>query len=190
MKFLYFKYTYKDFETDEGKYKRGDIDLFIDNTGNALKAENRFIFENMKIVVGRDRITTDRYMSSVKEIAIIFDNSSEKCEFLKKYETFKNLYAKNKILKSLKKSRLPKGVIDEISSWKILSKSPYSYSFYNAKNISWGSKPEGSLRISDHWNFESCGDKHCKLDTTEEYLYNTWILARYENGIYKELKRF
>ena len=38
------------------------------------------------------------------------------------------------------------------SSW---SKSPYSNSFYDSKNISWSHKPEGSLRVSDHWNFNT-----------------------------------
>jgi len=189
MKFLYFRYNYKIYG-EEGSFKRGDIDIFINNTGNTLKAQNKFIFNNMKIVVGKDLADTARYLSSVKEIAIIFDNAEEKCKFLKDYEDCKNVYEKQKVLKSLKKSRFPKGVIEEISSWGILNKSPYSYSFYNSKKISWGSKPEGSLRISDHWNFESCGETHCKLDTTDKYLGGVWILARYENGIYKELKRF
>lgn len=84
----------------------------------------------------------------------------------------------------------PQGVVEEVSSWEIVSKSPYSKSFYNSKEIGWDSKPEGSLRVSDHWNFESKGEKHCKLDTTDEYITGVWILARYENGIYHEIKRF
>lgn len=85
---------------------------------------------------------------------------------------------------------LPKEAATEVRSWKTISRSPYSDSFYNSKNISWTSKPEGSLRLSDHWNFESYGEIHCKLDTTDEYISGVWILARYENGIYHEIKRF
>ena len=87
-------------------------------------------------------------------------------------------------------NRLPEEAAAEVRSWEIISKSPYSDSFYNAKEISWTSKPEGSLRIADHWNFESRGETHCKLNTTSEYITGIWILARYENGIYVELKRF
>lgn len=87
-------------------------------------------------------------------------------------------------------NRLPEAAAAEVRSWEIISKSPYSDSFYNAKEISWTSKPEGSLRLADHWNFESRGETHCKLNTTSEYITGTWILARYENGVYVELKRF
>lgn len=188
MKFLYFSYGFKIYGTNEKK-QRSDIDTLIDNNGVALKTENKFIFENMGIVVDKD-VFGDRYLREVKEIAIIFDNAQEKCDFLKNYEAHKNTYRKIKLLKSLKKSSFPKGVIEELNSWEIVSKSPYSSSFYNTNNISWGYKPEGSLRISNHWNFESCGEKHCRLNTTEEYIHNTWILARYNNGIYEEIKRF
>lgn len=85
---------------------------------------------------------------------------------------------------------LPDEVVDELLSWKKISKSPYSLSFYNDFGIAWDSKPEGSLRLSDHWNFESRGKVHCKLNTTDEYISKTWILARYENGIYVEIKRY
>jgi hypothetical protein len=85
---------------------------------------------------------------------------------------------------------VPIEVKEEIEKWDTVSKSPYSESFYNSKEISWGSKPEGSLRISDHWNFESNGSVHCKINTSDEYIGGIWILARYENGTYIEIKRF
>lgn len=118
---------------------------------------------------------------------IVFDSREEKKEFVKAYERSKLLI---ELQNHLRRAEAPSAVFEVIKNWKIINKSPYSYSFYDANDIDWGCKPEGSLRISDHWNFESCGEKHCKLDTTEEYIGGVWILAKYENGIYKELKRF
>jgi hypothetical protein len=86
---------------------------------------------------------------------------------------------------------------EEIASWEIINKSPYSDSFYNSYDIDWDHKPEGSLRLSNHWNFsqnhgtpEEMREIHCKLNTTKDYVNNTWILAKYNKGIYKVLKVF
>lgn len=65
------------------------------------------------------------------------------------------------------------------------SQSPYSYSFYSSKNIDWGHKPEGSLRVSDHWNFGEEGE-HCP--TTEPV--NGWAVCRFENGKYHLVQKF
>ena len=65
------------------------------------------------------------------------------------------------------------------------SKSPYGYSFYSSKNIDWGYKPEGSIRVSDHWNFgEDC--EHCP--TAEPV--DGWAVCRYEDGIYHLIQKF
>lgn len=45
-------------------------------------------------------------------------------------------------------------------NFKEVHKSPYSKSFYN-KEVDWGYKPEGVIRISDHWNFLSHNEIHC-----------------------------
>ncbi|MCR8656380.1 hypothetical protein [Paenibacillus endoradicis] len=45
-------------------------------------------------------------------------------------------------------------------NFKEVHKSPYSKSFYN-KEVDWGYKPEGVIRISDHWNFLSHDEIHC-----------------------------
>lgn len=37
-----------------------------------------------------------------------------------------------------------------IKDWDDFSQSPYSMSIYDTKDVDWGYKPEGSLRISDH----------------------------------------
>lgn len=71
------------------------------------------------------------------------------------------------------------------------SKSPYSMSFYNAQNITWGYKPEGSLRVSDHWNFETYGEKHCQtLDPNFKLKPGQNALGQYEHGKYRILKVF
>lgn len=47
------------------------------------------------------------------------------------------------------------------------------------KKLTGGSKPDGSYRLSDHWNFESKGDVHCRLQGTDKYTQRL-ILARYD----------
>jgi hypothetical protein len=59
----------------------------------------------------------------------------------------------------------PEKIIQKMKNWKVIHKSPYSNSFYNSEDISWNHKPDGSLRVSDHWNFaDKHGVIHCKTD--------------------------
>ena len=74
----------------------------------------------------------------------------------------------------------------------IISQSPYSFSTYaleKSEEITWGSKPVGSYRISDHWNFESKGEIHCQLTGVKEYTQK-FILARYNGKTYDIIKEF
>lgn len=73
----------------------------------------------------------------------------------------------------------------DVESW---SKSPYSNSFYNSKEISWEYKPEGSLRLSDHWNFWSREAVHCVTDDPE--FTDGWAVGEYHNGKYQIIKKF
>ena len=66
------------------------------------------------------------------------------------------------ILKELEEA--PEKAQQEIESWEVINKSPYSKSVYNTREVGWGYKGTKSLRISDHWNFFSRGDFHCKID--------------------------
>lgn len=71
------------------------------------------------------------------------------------------------------------------------TKSPYSMSFYNTKDVGWNHKPEGSLRISDHWNFETYGQRHCQtLDPNFKLKPGQNALGQYEHGKYRILKVF
>ena len=95
-----------------------------------------------------------------------------------------------KILLPQKAKITPKEVLEEINKFKHINKSPYSSTYYNVPGITWDYKPEGSLRISDHWNFTSHGSKHCILDYTEELIENNWMLAKYIDDKYHVLKEF
>lgn len=77
-------------------------------------------------------------------------------------------------------SHLPHELQSEIKSWPFRSKSPYSDSFYNAPDKGWSNTAEGSLRIADHWNFESQGEIHARTDT--DVPHGHWAMARYEGG--------
>lgn len=87
-------------------------------------------------------------------------------------------------------------VVNSLVEYKAFNKSPYSNSFYNSKDIDWGHKPEGSIRISDHWGFESLGEKHCVIDfedltdeDEQEQLNMSWLVCVYKNGKYHILER-
>lgn len=62
----------------------------------------------------------------------------------------------------LHKYNLPKEIEDMMMDWEVRYKSPYSDTFYNSTDIGWGHKPDGSLRVSDHWNFYTRGKYHCQ----------------------------
>ena len=79
-------------------------------------------------------------------------------------------------------------IFKEIVKFEKINKSPYSMSFYNAE-VDWNYKPQGSLRISDHWNFYSEGEKHCELEETSEYTQK-WLMCEFRNGKYHILKEF
>lgn len=70
-------------------------------------------------------------------------------------------------------------------SW---SKSTNYGSFYNSKDFDLNHKPEGLLRISDHWNF--CNDEKIHCQTDDETFKTGWAIGRYTNEKYKIIKKF
>lgn len=66
--------------------------------------------------------------------------------------------------------------------------SPYSQSYYffedydKENHIGWYSKPNNSIRISDHWNFYSQGETHCKIDDLKsDEIIKGWKICKYDN---------
>ena len=126
-----------------------------------------------------------------------FENFGNECYFIQEsleLETYKGLqndYKKD--LKILRESGSLQPSISEYEAFKYIvenktsewSSSPYSASYYDSKNIGWGYKPEGSLRVSDHWNFGADGE-HCP--TAEPV--DGWAVCKYKDGIYHLIQKF
>lgn len=68
-----------------------------------------------------------------------------------------------------------------------ISKSPYSNSYYILKNdeeITWCFKPENSLRIANHWNWDE--GTHCPFGDTKETIEKNMVCI-FKNGKYEQL---
>ena len=78
-------------------------------------------------------------------------------------------------------------------NWDNICPSPYNRigggSWYNNNQITWDSKPEGALRLSDHWNFFSLsgGGIHCPTLDTE---LTGWALCKMSNGFWETVIKF
>ncbi len=59
---------------------------------------------------------------------------------------------------------IPADIIEMMKDWEVCFKSPYSNTFYSSTDIGWGHKPDGSYRVSDHWNFYAHDRHHCQTD--------------------------
>jgi len=82
---------------------------------------------------------------------------------------------------------MPKEIRDEILKFNVVSRSPYSDSFYDITNKSWDNDPDEFLRVSDHWNFESGGRIHAKTDV--DVKRGHWTIARHTaKGVYEVIK--
>lgn len=92
-----------------------------------------------------------------------------------------------KVLNTLPKE-MPQELVDELLSWTLIIKSPYSCSYYNAP-VGWNYKEPESLRIANHWNFSSGLRLHC---VTSSHVENDtyWTLAKYngQTGKYDVIK--
>ena len=77
---------------------------------------------------------------------------------MKWFEKNANLEAIPHTWEDLAKYNLPPGILERMKEWEYISKSPYSNSFYSSKDVTFANKPNGSMRVSDHWNFTSMRD--------------------------------
>lgn len=77
---------------------------------------------------------------------------------------------------------IPEEIKKEMATWEVINKSPYSNSFYSSLEVGWNSKPNGSYRVSDHWNFYTREKWHCQTD--KKVPNNSHIsLAKYDQNI-------
>lgn len=76
---------------------------------------------------------------------------------------------------------MPQQVIKHIINHSIINPSPYnrsdSGSYYNTPDKDWDFTPDGTIRLSDHWNFISPGSRHCITSTPVENY--KWVVAKY-----------
>ena len=78
-------------------------------------------------------------------------------------------------------------VVEALKKLDYITQSPYGYSYYNSEGISWGRKPEGSIRLADHWGWEmGDGKKHCEVAgfENETKTLNKWLKCVYVKGKY------
>lgn len=95
---------------------------------------------------------------------------------------------KGKLKDGLFPASMPDEVREIIKKWKVVSKSPYSDSFYDITNKSWGEDPDGFMRVADHWNFETRMDDGRVHAKTDKPVQNNkqWALGKYDadKGVY------
>lgn len=77
-------------------------------------------------------------------------------------------------------SDMPIELIKNISTWDMILKSPYGFSYYSAP-VGWDFKTHNSYRIADHWNFSSKGNLHCQ--TTDPVPDDTYTIAIFDDTI-------
>lgn len=85
----------------------------------------------------------------------------------------------------LYKYNLPPGIVEKMKEWEHITKSPYSNSFYSSPDVTFKNKPDGSMRVSDHWNFPSRRDNKIHSKTNVPVENNiTWCI-----GVFDSLKK-
>jgi len=80
---------------------------------------------------------------------------------------------------------MPFEIRKEILKWRVVSKSPYSYSYYNITNKTWDdSFDDKFLRVSDHWNFFTRDKIHCETTDKKDYK-GDWSIGEFQPKIKK-----
>lgn len=186
-RFIYTDYedivVYKENENDrlvfvkEVNHKKNLMSLKIKMELKGKKTKE----ELLEAIRKRDRKIIREEKARKASIKRDFRKALNLVRYSKKYEQLLSIY--ERIYNEEKRNEILKTLI----TFKKINKSPYSNSFYDSDNIDWDSKPEGSLRLSDHWNFYSWGEQHCCLDCTDEYTQK-WLLCQYQNGVYHVVK--
>lgn len=89
---------------------------------------------------------------------------------------------------------MDKNLVSIMKKWKVITKSPFSDSFYDITNKSWEDDFNQSFyRVADHWNFRTSFDDkiHCQTDKPVKN-NQEWVLAKFDpkTKIYKVVKIF
>jgi hypothetical protein len=104
----------------------------------------------------------------------------------------------NKNIKSSIDSYVPitmhKDLVSIMKKWKVITKSPYSDSFYDITNKSWeDSFDQPFYRVADHWNFTTQQDDKVHCATNKPVSNNKeWVLAKFDpkTNVYNVVKTF
>ena len=84
---------------------------------------------------------------------------------------------------------LPQAAADEVRSWENVYND--GTEFFNTSTYPVpATLHNGVLRLAKFWNCNVMGELRYKLETTTERASNQWILAKYDNGIFREIKRY
>jgi|GEM_PF-4541668 len=86
---------------------------------------------------------------------------------------------------------IPDELFDIMKRKNIKYKSPYSCSYYNNSDKTWEYTKPNTIRVANHWNFESQGELHCRIDEQIANKYD-WIMAKYDKAskTYKFMQGF
>ena len=104
-------------------------------------------------------------------------------EMKEELETKRNTKEAKEILKNGGKLELVNKLLRKTISE---SRSLSTYFHKKNQNITWGTKPENSYRLSDHWNWEQGGKFHC---ITKEGVYSTEkMICIQKNGRYETVE--
>lgn len=83
-------------------------------------------------------------------------------------------------LEGLLPDSMPQGARDALAEFEVVSKSPYSDSFYDITNKDFDDNPVGARRLSDHFNYRKTAEGPLSEPTDREPPPNSWILAKRE----------
>lgn len=152
----------------------------------------RYKFPKNHLIISRDFPDKYPFLDLAKVNAFFADNRrvKEVVVVLNDEEQEQLLSWGQALARREKWGDMPDAAIDEIESWETQNKSPYSHSYYNA-DVDWDSKPEGSLRLSDHWHWtDEYGALHCQVAGAGQEGIKRWLLCRYEHGQYVIVREF
>ncbi len=87
----------------------------------------------------------------------------------------------------LRRPEMPDEIAELIASWGTIAQSPSGTSIYNTLHKTWGFTPEGSLRASNHWNFQDGygNGPHCPTHSVIAYPRSEpWSIGVFHTGKY------